>query len=82
MVWHQSQKLARHTDGSLTYEADVDGLNEISWWIMGYADQVEVLEPQSLRRRIAKMAEKMAKTHHGAYNNKATPGIDSNEPQP
>ncbi|MCH9021221.1 MAG: transcriptional regulator [Planctomycetes bacterium] len=73
VIWHQTQKLARHTDGSLTFEADVDGLKEISWWIMGYADQVEVLEPQSLRRRIAQMAEKMVKTHNGAYNNKATP---------
>ena len=68
VIWHQTQKLTRHTDGSMTFEADVDGLNEISWWVMGYADQVEVLEPVTLRRQIAQLAENMVKTHNGAYN--------------
>jgi len=60
VIWHRSQKLIWHDDGTLTFEVDVDGLREISWWIMGYGDQVEVLEPAELRRRIGQMAKKMA----------------------
>ena len=32
--------------------AEVDGLGEISWWILGYGDQVRVVAPQELRERI------------------------------
>jgi len=63
VLWHRTQKLTEHKDGSLTFEADVDGLGEISWWIMGYADQVEVLEPGDLRRRLARMAQNTAKIY-------------------
>ncbi len=57
VLWHQGQKLTRNADGTLLFEVEVDGLGEISWWIMGYADQVEVLEPVQLRQRIANMAQ-------------------------
>ena len=38
----------------------VSGLNEISWWILGYGDQAEVLKPPELRRLIAQRVDKMA----------------------
>ena len=63
VLWHRTQKLTWHDDGSLTFEVRVDGLTEISWWIMGYGDQVEVIAPAPLRRRIAKMAANMVKTY-------------------
>ena len=34
------------------FEVDVNGLTEISWWILGYGDQVTVLEPPELRQRV------------------------------
>jgi predicted DNA-binding transcriptional regulator YafY len=37
----------------------VDGLREIIWWIMGYADQVQVLAPKKLRKQVIKKARKM-----------------------
>jgi len=37
----------------------VDGLNEITWWILGYGDQVEVLAPKALRQRIAQIASRI-----------------------
>ncbi|MBN2019078.1 MAG: transcriptional regulator [Sedimentisphaerales bacterium] len=58
--WHGSQKVERDDDGSVIIEFRVDGLNEITWWVLGYGDQVEVLAPLQLRRRLAETAKKMA----------------------
>jgi predicted DNA-binding transcriptional regulator YafY len=58
--WHKSQKVTHEPNGSVTVEFRVDGLNEITWWILGYGDQVEVLAPASLRRNIAEIARNMA----------------------
>jgi predicted DNA-binding transcriptional regulator YafY len=38
-------------------------LNEISWWILGYGDQVEVLAPHELRDKIREMALSMARIY-------------------
>ncbi len=57
--WHSTQKTALNEDGSLLAEFRVDGLGEISWWILGYGDQVEILAPAALRKRIEKTARRM-----------------------
>ena len=44
--------------GPLTFR--VDGLSEISWWILGYGDQAEVLKPAELRELIADRVDRMA----------------------
>ena len=59
--WHSTQKAEFNDDGSLTVKFRVDGLGEISWWILGYGDQVEVLAPVVLRKKVARRASKMAK---------------------
>ena len=50
--WHATQQAAWNDDGSVELEFRVDGLGEISWWILGYGDQVQVLAPAELRKRI------------------------------
>jgi len=57
--WHSTQRVRRNDDGSVTMEFRVDGLEEISWWILGYGDQVEVIRPKALRLKILTKAEKM-----------------------
>jgi proteasome accessory factor B len=59
--WHCTQKTTWNDDGSVTMEFRVDGLGEISWWILGYGDQVEVLAPTALRKQTAATAKRMAK---------------------
>ena len=59
VIWHKTQKVSKHEDGSATVQFRVDGLGEISWWILGYGDQVEILQPKKLKDRIRKVAEKM-----------------------
>jgi proteasome accessory factor B len=58
--WHKTQRLARRDDGTLDFHVTVSGLNEISWWILGYGDQAEVIEPPELRRLVAQRAQRMA----------------------
>jgi predicted DNA-binding transcriptional regulator YafY len=43
----------------------VSGLREISWWILGYGDQAEVLKPAALRDLIAQRALRMAEMYNG-----------------
>lgn len=58
VAWHQTQQLRFNHDGSLDFEVTVSGLNEISWWIAGYGDQAEALEPPELRELLAQRAAK------------------------
>jgi proteasome accessory factor B len=59
--WHSSQKVTYNDDGSAIMEFSVDGLGEITWWILGYGDQVQVLSPKALRDKIIEMAKNMVK---------------------
>lgn len=53
--WHASQQHKRLPDGRVRVTFQVDGLNEIAWWLCGYADQVVVLKPPALRQRVGDM---------------------------
>ena len=53
VTWHKTQRLQFNPDGTLDFYVTVSGLSEISWWILGYGDQAEVLEPPELRRLLA-----------------------------
>ena len=53
--WHDSQTVDWQDDGSCIMRFEVDGLNEIAWWICGYADQVQVLKPKKLSEIVSKM---------------------------
>jgi len=59
--WHSTQKVVRNSDGSATVEFRVDGLGEITWWILGYGDQVQVLAPKNLRKKVLEVAKNMVK---------------------
>ncbi len=63
--WHQTQTASFEDDGSLVLKFRVDGLNEITWWILGYGDQVEVLAPKALRQRIAQIASRIVDSQQG-----------------
>jgi len=65
VAWHKTQRTTFNDDGTLDFHATVSGLWEISWWILGYGDQAEVLEPPELRQMIAQRAEQMAARYRG-----------------
>jgi len=54
--WHDTQRIEWNEDGSAEFHVRVDGLKEITWWILGYGDQVEVISPSPLRKRVASVA--------------------------
>jgi predicted DNA-binding transcriptional regulator YafY len=58
--WHETQTASFEDDGSVVLKFRVDGLNEITWWILGYGDQVEILAPKALRQKIAQIASRIA----------------------
>ncbi len=64
VAWHKTQQLRFNDDGTLDFQVTVSGLSEISWWILGYGDQAEVLKPAKLRQIIAKRAERMVGYYH------------------
>jgi proteasome accessory factor B len=64
--WHSTQKVTRNDDGSAVVEFRIDGLSEITWWIFGYGDQVRVLAPQALRKRVLDVAKNMVKLNENA----------------
>lgn len=70
VIWHRTQELEFQDDGSLIFRARVSGIHEIAWWILGYGDQAEVLEPAELRRLVAERAANMA----AMYDGKASDG--------
>lgn len=63
--WHSTQEIQYNKDGSVTIDFRVDGLGEISWWVLGYGDQVQVLGPKALRKTVSKMAENIIKLNKG-----------------
>ena len=60
VLWHKTQRVLFNSDGTLDYRATVSGLQEISWWVLGYGDQAEVLGPPELRNMVATRAAKAA----------------------
>ena len=55
--WHKTQETELGSDGWLDYRVTVDGLGEITWWILGYGDQVEVMAPAALRKAVVTVAK-------------------------
>ncbi len=52
-TWHPSQRVETEPDGSLLWRATVSGTIEIRLWILSWGDEVEVLEPATLRQDVA-----------------------------
>jgi proteasome accessory factor B len=65
VAWHKTQRIVERQDGSIDFHVSVSGLNEISWWILGYGDQAEVLRPARLRQMIADRAGKLVELYNG-----------------
>lgn len=51
-AWHHSQKVRSHKDGSVTLTFQVDGLEEVRNWILGWAGSTKVVKPADLREMV------------------------------
>ena len=66
-VWHSSQRIHEQKDGSVIFEAEVSGTDEVKFWVMSWGSKALVLEPKSLREEI-RSEYSLALDH---YNNHA-----------
>lgn len=48
-VWHHTQEIKQHRDGSATLSFTVDGLDEILHWILSWSGKVRVIAPNELK---------------------------------
>jgi len=51
--WHVTQIATPGPDGSVVLSFQIDGLEEICNWLLGWSGRAEVLEPQELRKMVA-----------------------------
>ena len=65
VVWHKTQRLQLNPDGTLDFHVTVSGLGEISWWVLGYGDQAEVLQPPARRSIVAGHAARLIQRYGG-----------------
>jgi predicted DNA-binding transcriptional regulator YafY len=62
-TWHASQKLQPQKDGSVVFEVEVAGTDEIKRWILTWGARAEVLAPESLREEVRREAEALARSY-------------------
>lgn len=58
-IWHHSQGTCRQADGSLMLTARVAGIEEIRHWVLRWGAEAEVIEPTTLRERVADDVRRM-----------------------
>jgi predicted DNA-binding transcriptional regulator YafY len=58
-IWHVSQKIFEQDDGSILFEVEVAGTEEIKLWVMRWGSKACVLEPAELREQIQSEASGM-----------------------
>jgi predicted DNA-binding transcriptional regulator YafY len=50
------QKFGKEQDGFVRVSGTVADTQQLRWWLLGFGDKVEVLEPQALREEFARVA--------------------------
>ncbi|HEX3356641.1 MAG TPA: WYL domain-containing protein [Tepidisphaeraceae bacterium] len=65
--WHPTQKEKElHDDGGITLSFEIDGLDEIVWWVLGYGPNATVLEPKELADQVRDLAQATARRYAGS----------------
>ncbi len=62
-IWHETQNIEMQSDGSIIFEAEVAGTEEIKYWVLKWGAKARVLAPGSLREDLRLEAEAMLKSY-------------------
>jgi len=62
-TWHASQKLMPQKDGSVIFEVEVAGAEEIKRWILTWGGRATVLAPEPLREEMRREADAMKRNY-------------------
>lgn len=65
-LWHKTQRLEEHEDGSLTFRCRVAGLEEIVWWVLSMGPHCRVIAPAELRERVREKSRATAALYEPA----------------
>ncbi|MGQ9545542.1 MAG: helix-turn-helix transcriptional regulator [Dehalococcoidia bacterium] len=66
-VWHPSQVLEMHKDGSMVMTLKVSPTVDFYSWILGWGEKIEVLEPKEVREVVMSTAKKMVKVYDAKW---------------
>jgi predicted DNA-binding transcriptional regulator YafY len=61
--WHRTQEVDFEEDGSLIFRCEVEGLDEIVWWVLGYGPHARVIQPPALIAQVAAKVREMARVY-------------------
>ena len=61
-----NQHIEQDKAGWMRVQATVPDTPQLRWWLLGFGDQVEVLEPSSLREEFVKMTRSLHGIYHAA----------------
>ena len=64
--WHKTQTIEPQPDGSLLFRCTVDGLDEVTWWVLSMGHHCVVLEPKELAVRVKELAGKILAAYEKA----------------
>ncbi len=59
--WHESQVVTEKRDGTLELVLQLSTFEEVTRWVLGWSDHVEVKSPKELRVEIARLGRAIAK---------------------
>jgi len=59
----QDQQLTLQDDGRILLEATVTETLDLRWWLQGFADNIEVLEPLTMRNKFKEIAVKLTELY-------------------
>jgi len=62
-VHHPREKVEAESDESVIYRVKVSGTEEIQRWILGFGNQAEVLEPESLRTELRQIGKSLSEVY-------------------
>jgi predicted DNA-binding transcriptional regulator YafY len=62
-MWHSSQVIQPLAQGGVRFSAEVNGFDEILWWVLQMGSHAKVIEPAALRELVARELEATRKLY-------------------
>jgi predicted DNA-binding transcriptional regulator YafY len=64
-TWHVSQELVNRPDGTLMVKMQLNNLEEVEGWVLGFGSHAHVIQPPEFRSRLEKVAREIQGKYAG-----------------
>ncbi len=71
-IWHNSQTIEEHPDGTCTLSLQSPSLDEVARWVLSYGAEAEVLAPSDLRDKMQSTLAKALENYKSSNSTLAT----------